>query len=94
MKTAIEKRISILERKVGVTVPGSSLSQIMMDTNMLAEHGMKPLHNRESHIVWCAAIGILAMPKVFGYGHSILDALNNVEKKIDSGAKPGWTIKL
>lgn len=78
----IEKRLFHLEKKLKTTIPGTMINRVLMDTTILKREFLKPLHDRECHLVWSVGIGLMDMPKVFGYGHTIDEAIKNVEKKL------------
>ena len=80
----IEYKIEELEDLMGCNpqIRGSLIQRVMMDTVLLKKYELIVLHNRECHLVWSAGIGQINQPKVFGWGHTIHEALMNVEKEI------------
>jgi hypothetical protein len=80
----IEYKIEELEDLMGCNprIRGSLIQRAIMDTPLLERYGLIALHDRECHLVWSAGIGHINQPKVFGWGHTIHEALTNAEKEI------------
>ena len=77
-----ESRIKALERLAGVRVPGTVIQRVLMDNSLVIAEGLSPNGDRQSTSLWSVGIGEPSMPKLFGYGLTIGEALTAVEKKI------------
>jgi hypothetical protein len=81
----LERKIKRLEKIAGCAaprVPGTTIQRVLLDESLWKMEGLLKRRGSRSILVWCAGVGQLNEPKVFGYGHTISEALNNVERKL------------
>jgi hypothetical protein len=85
-----EKEIKKLEQKIywypkeKCKIGGSILSKALVDTNLLINEKVKlPKKHEQYYVTYILGIGMLNAPKIFGYGLTIAEALQNVKRKIN-----------
>lgn len=80
MATLLERWLRELESDQ--PVPGTIIQRVLMDSKLLAQNGLRKLHDRQDHLVWCVAIGTLAAPwKKLYYGHSLRETIRKAYKE-------------
>lgn len=86
MSYTIDDRICKLEQLLKeafhITVPGTTISRILMDTRLCEKEGVPVLTDRKSQLVWSVAVGGLQDVKLFFHGNSIEEALSKAEKAL------------
>jgi hypothetical protein len=75
----LDQRVDLLESRSGVGVHGTIIQRILIDTALLPQKGLEPLHDRQSHLVWTLGIGGLLDPKMWVYGHTIEESIQKAE---------------
>lgn len=81
----IEKRITAVETEMkrwGVTVPGTTISRVLLDTTLCQKEGVQLPDNdeaKEAYLVWSVGLGMMSYPKKFFHGMTISDALDQAE---------------
>lgn len=80
----IDTRLEALEQADGASVPGTSLTRILMDVKLFAKYGLgEPSTDAESVTLWCLGIGAPWKPKYFFYGCTIVEALEKAEEAFE-----------
>jgi hypothetical protein len=73
------------EFEVNLTMPGTSLTRVMVDLSIMKKSGLKvlPEHKRKGGaMVWCLGVGQIHDPKRFFYGHLPSEAIKNARKAL------------
>jgi hypothetical protein len=77
----MEQRLKKLEEKLKLTVPGTIISRVLLDQKLWKKEKIDIILGNDSWLMWRVGVGQLHQPKIFAYGRTIEEAINNLELK-------------
>jgi len=81
----IEEELLGLELLVG-SVPGTMISRVLLSKELwrTEEVCWEDKRKSDSELVWCLGFGTMTGPKVFSYGTTIQQAVDNCKRKLNT----------
>ena len=66
-------------------IAGTSITRVCLDKSLWEEYNVKMPENSksDSSLVWALSVGLLHEPKLFFYGYTIMEAVQNAVKHIE-----------